>query len=223
MRIKKINLYTDQLEANREFFASNLGLELVLDEQSRFTVRVGWSELSFTYSPEAHNYHYCFLIPSNKIHEALDWMQRRVPILEVEKGEKIQRFESWNAESFYFYDGSGNLAECIARYDLNNRVQKQFSSSDLLAVNEIGFPTKNIEETDRTLSEIIGSLSWKGDLHRFGTHGDQEGLILLPNYKVKKTWFPTDREIRPESFEATLEQQGEETSLAFRKTGIKRV
>jgi len=43
-----------------------------------FTLKIGWSELTFQKSDKEHKYHYCFLIPSNKLNQALEWIEKRI-------------------------------------------------------------------------------------------------------------------------------------------------
>jgi hypothetical protein len=157
-----------------------------------------------------------FLIPANKLIQAMEWMEKRIEIVDIEKGRKTQRFESWNADSFYFYDASGNIAEFIVRHDLNNARNSDFSSSDVLCVNEIGMPTNDVEKTDNLLHDNFGTEFWKGDLKRFGTNGSQEGLFLLPNYTVKDKWFPTSIPVKPAPFEAVIKNNGETYFMMFK-------
>ncbi len=217
MKIKKLKLFTAKLEDEKEFFANNLGFKLVNSGENFFSVKVGWSELMFQSSAVDHNYHYCFLIPSNKLKEALIWMEERVKIIDIEKGRKIQHFESWNADSFYFYDASGNLAECIVRYDLKNETDTPFDVSQMLCVNEIGLPSNNIIKTNESLSKLFKTSFYKGDTERFGTNGDAEGIFLLPNYNVKQNWFPTNQKISLEPFDVQIEHEEHEMSYSFNK------
>ena len=135
-------------------------------------------------------------------------MSKRTEILDIDENEKIQHFNSCNAYSFYFLDGDGNLLECIARYDLNNENDQPFDASGLLCVIEIGMPTDDIKMTGETLEKLIGSHFWKVDMTGFGTHGDQDGLLLLPKLLYKKVWFPTDLTIEPSSFEVSIQNKG---------------
>jgi hypothetical protein len=136
--------------------------------------------------------------------DALKWFEKRIPIISIDNKKSVH-FENWNADSFYFYDGSGNLAECIVRRDLNHHNDHVFNASAILGINEIGLPTKNIERTNNELQKHLQSEPWKGDLSRFGTNGNQEGLFLLPNYERKETWFPSMQRIVPEPFDAIIE------------------
>lgn len=221
MRIKKLILYTHKLEEELNFYSEKLGFEIIENSAHLFTVRIGWSDLTFKKSAIERSYHYCFLIPANQLHHAMEWMEKRLEIIELEGGRKIQNFETWNADSFYFYDASGNIAEFIVRYDLKNESHKGFDISNVLCVNEIGMPTKHIETLNKQLTQEIQTNLWKGDLERFATNGDQEGLFLLPNYLVKDTWFPTDAKIKPEPFEAIVETKGKTYLVEFNNEKLK--
>jgi len=221
MKFKTLKLFTNKLEAELEFYLETLGFELIAQNEKTFTVQTGWTALTFEKSEQAYTYHYCFLIPSNQLGAALRWMQERTEIVEVENGAKIQNFDFWNADSFYFYDASGNIAECIARHDLKNEEEGAFDISKILGVNEIGIPTKDIQKKNQQLEDGLKTKYWKGDLVRFGTNGSLEGIFLLPIYEVKKTWFPTSIEMKPQDFEAVIENEGLEYSVIFKDEQLK--
>ena len=220
MKFKKLTLYTNQLQSEYAFYVEALGFEVLERDPDSFSVKVGWSELSFIQSESAHIYHYCFLIPANKLHEALDWMEKRTEVVDIENGRKTQHFDTWNADSFYFYDGSGNLAEFIVRYDLENEDEDDFSQAMVLGVNEMGMPTTDIEKLNAQLEAELTTRFWKGDRARFGTNGSQEGIFLLPNYKVKNVWFPTSQKLQPEPFEAIIENEGKIYGVEFRNEKV---
>lgn len=205
MKIKELSLFTNNLESEKKFYSKTLGFETIYSSHNQFSLRIGWSQLTFKQSKEYYCYHYCFLIPSNKLLEAMAWMESRTTVLAIENGGKTQRFESWNADSFYFYDASGNIAEFIVRHDLENQIETPFSIEDVLCVNEIGLPTKSIKKTNAHLKKEIGSEFWKGDQANFGTNGSQEGLFLLPNYETRTQWFPTNLRVEPSPFKAVIE------------------
>lgn len=223
MRLEKVLLYTNQLELERTFYTETLGCKIIGQNAHSFTVEIGWTELTFERSEEKHCYHYCFLIPANKLHQALEWMERRHRVVDIENGRKIQNFESWNADSFYFYDGSGNLAECIVRYDLSYQDPADFDFSKVLCVNEIGMPTADVNKINDQIEQDLGTKFWKGDLQRFGTNGDQEGLLLLPNYKLKDTWFPTSLKTKPEPFKAEIVQNGNKYAIEYKDEILKSI
>ncbi|AWV97050.1 VOC family protein [Arcticibacterium luteifluviistationis] len=220
MKIRKLKLFTNKLDSEKAFYAETLGFEIIKKNSNSFTLKIGWSELTFEQSQKEYRYHYCFLIPSNKLEQALEWMEKRVPIIDIEKGKKTQRFESWNADSFYFYDASGNLAEFIVRHELENESKSDFDISHVLCVNEIGMPTNDVRKANNELLEKFGTEFWKGDIERFGTNGSQEGLFLLPNYDIKETWFPTTVKIKAEPFEIQFENNGEFYSMEYKNGEI---
>ena len=79
----------------------------------------------------------------------------------------------------------------------------------------------DIVSINAQLQNEIGTNLWKGDLTRFATNGNQEGIFLLPNYEVKDVWFPTEVRIRPEPFEAIVENKGKEYLVEFERETIK--
>ena len=154
------------------------------------------------------------------LEKAMEWMEKRVPIIDIENGRKTQRFESWNADSFYFYDASENLAEFIVRHDLKNNIKSDFSISNVLCVNEIGMPTNNVEKLNNELKEYFGTKFWKGDIKRFGTNGSQEGMFLLPNYELKEIWFPTYIKLKPVPFQIQIENNEKIFDLEYKDENI---
>ncbi|MFA9388314.1 MAG: VOC family protein [Prolixibacteraceae bacterium] len=221
MKFKKLKLYTNRLESELIFYSETLGFKIKEQSTNSFTVKIGWSEFSFEQSKKEHKYHYCFLIPANQLNQALEWMEKRTEIIEIEPGRKTQKFENWNADSFYFYDASGNIAEFIVRYDLKNSDNANFELSKVLGINEIGMPTCDVKKINDQLQTELKTKFWKGDLNRFGTNGSQEEIFLLPNYELKDIWFPTSIKINPEPFEASIENDGMEYLIEFRNEKLK--
>ncbi len=216
MKFKALKLYTDKLDQEKTFYSDVLGFPLIIESRNSFSVEVGWSVLSFEKSEKQHSYHYCFLIPANKLKEALVWMEKRVRVMAIKDDRKTQNFDSWNADSFYFNDASGNVAEFIVRHDLKNYDLADFDSSRVLGISEMGIPVTDISKINGQLETELDTKFWKGDFERFGTNGSQEGIFLLPNYKVKDTWFPTSAKIIPEPFEAVVENTGKLFRVEFK-------
>ena len=71
MKFKKLKLYTNKLKSELKFYSETLGFEIIEQNEKSFTVKVGWSELSFEKSEKEYKYHYCFLIPENTSNEVL--------------------------------------------------------------------------------------------------------------------------------------------------------
>jgi len=215
MKIKKLTILTNQLQEGKDFFTKTLGLKVYEENDDMFCIQIGWSKLEFKKSDIPFLYHYCFLIPSNRLPDALAWMENRVNILEIENGQRTVNFTEWNADSFYFYDGSGNLAEFIAHHDLENTSNKKFEITDILGINEIGIGTDDVSGVNSFLEETCQTEFWKGDLDRFGTNGSPKGRFLITNYNKKETWFPTQIRIKPSPFEVEIENNGKLYHLEF--------
>lgn len=216
MKIKKLKLFTNHFDAEFKFYSETLGFDLLAQSINSFTVKIGWSELTFERSATEHKYHYCFLIPANQLNNALEWMEKRTEIIVIENGRKTQNWAFWNADSFYFYDASGSIAEFIVRHDLENTIHGDFDLSKVLGINEMGVPTKDIKKINNHLEQELHTKFWTGDLSRFGTNGSHEGVWLLPNYALKDIWFPTQLKITPEPFDAIIENSGKEYKLEYR-------
>lgn len=191
MNIKRLTLFSDNIKAQRHFYEDSLGLSTE-ETFEGFVVKVGNSKLNFIYSKNPYQYHYCFLIPCNQLKAATSWLKKRLDLIPIETGKYNVFFDSWNAESVYFYDGNGNIVEFIARFDLKNEIQVPFKSEHILCLNEIGMVSGDNISLFKKLNESFGVKKWRGSLDRFCAVGNQEGLLLLLNNKVKKTWFPTE-------------------------------
>lgn len=215
MKIRKLHLQTSRFQENKNFYTKCLGLELSEETDDVFTIKIGWTILKFEKSVESCFYHYCFLISPNLFEQALAWIEKRIAIIKMDGVEKIINFKDWNAKSFYFYDGSGNLAEFIAHCDLNDSCHQDFDMSKVLGINEIGIGTHDVERINRFLQENCQTRFWKGDLDRFGTNGSPEGRFIIANYNRKETWFPTDIKITPVQFEVEIENNDQLYKLKY--------
>ncbi len=220
MHIKSLTLYTNQLASEKYFYSQILGCSFLSSSATHFSTQIGSTELIFEKTTQLHRYHYCFLIPKNKLQEAVKWMKQRHQLIEIEEGRWIENFETWNADSIYFYDGSGNIAELIVRYDLDNESEEAFSLASFLNVNEIGMPTRDVEKLNLQL-EKLGSPLWRGDRKRFGVNGTQDGLFLLPNYQIKNSWFPTSLAIQPSPFKAIIEIGNQQFDFMYKNEILK--
>ena len=165
MKIRKLKLFTNKLELEKIFYSKTLGFEIIESNSNSFTLKIGWSHLTFEKTEKIYEYHYCFLIPSNKLEQAMEWMEKRVSIVDIENERKTQRFENWNADSFYFYDASGNIAEFIVRQELDNGIDSNFNISNVLCVNEIGMPTNDVEKTNNDYRQAIENQQLKDEFN----------------------------------------------------------
>ena len=215
MKIRELQLYTNELEKTKSFYTTILAFEPIEETENQFSLQIGWTKLTFVKSDEEHIYHFSFLVDKTLFDDAFVWMKNRVEILNTTEENQIAFFENWNAKSFYFYDGAGNLAEIITHNNLAYENDAEFDQHSILGISEIGLPTTDIEATNRLLEEKTTSKFWKGDFEVFGTNGTDEGKILLPNYLIKTTWFPTNTAIQQHPFELVIESENQKYQINY--------
>jgi catechol-2,3-dioxygenase len=195
MLLQEIKLQTNSVAALFEFYKDVI--ELPVTRNNNFiSIKTGKSQLIFEENSRAERpfYHFAFNIPSNKLDEAFKWLQNKMEILWLDDyNGYIADFKSWNAKSFYFLDPAGNIGELIARFDMNDIEQENFSSKQIRNVSEIGlvFPDATFDrQTNEILSEYqLDYFSKQPPLEHFRAIGDDEGLfIVVPQ---KRNWFST--------------------------------
>lgn len=142
MHILQFELLTGDLPAQKNFYSNILALPTELTS-SGMLVHAGSTEILFTRAPSGFDgaYHFAFNIPQNQYQAARQWVTARIPLLKDKTGKEDFHSDSWNADSVYFPDASGNVLEFIARHSLNNPVDGDFDASNILNVSEIGLPS----------------------------------------------------------------------------------
>jgi len=189
MRIDEVILYTTSINEQRHFYSSILELDLLIDLPNQVSFRIGNSALTFQYRKHVKPSHLAFNIPSNKIQEALSWLQSRLEVIDFE-GKLISDFSNWNAEAIYFYDGDKNILEFIGRKNLNVDSIDNFSSKSIISISEMAIATDNIQSVYNTINAFKGIEIFDGNFERFCALGNDEGLFIVIN-KNKKKWYPT--------------------------------
>jgi hypothetical protein len=149
--------------------------------------------LTFVFKANVTPYHFAFNIPANREVDALIWLKKRVQILPFGH-EEIINFKSWNANAIYFYDKDRNIVEFISRKNLDIPNKKPFSSGSILNISEIGLATTRIEKIYQELNRMQRIEIFDGNFKRFCAAGNDEGMFILVNHKIKK-WFPTNDEV----------------------------
>lgn len=192
MKIEEIILYTKNIDAQKQFYGDLLKFDLLKSSKSEISFKAGKSILTFLYKEEAKPSHIAFNIPSNKIEEALGWLQERVSILPDGK-DLISDFTSWNAQAVYFYDADYNIIEFIARKHINIESNETFNNNSILSISEIGIVTTDIEAIYNALEKLRPIGFFAGNFKRFCALGNDEGLFILINKTIKK-WHPTQEE-----------------------------
>lgn len=198
MKIKELILYTQNLDAQIEFYSNVLEFELLHKSKTGCSFTLGNSILSFKIHENAAPYHFAFNIYSNMEREAFSWLKERVDILPF-NGEEIVNFESWNAKALYFYDSDMNIVEFIARKNLKKNSNLPFSSHSILNISEIGIPSSTMRKTYNEINILRPIKLYSGDFDRFGALGNEEGMFILAN-PIRKKWFPNDDNIHQSDF-----------------------
>jgi len=196
-RILHLDLVTaTSLNELKKFYTALIGLPLISEQTDRFTVQAGETTISFikTNAKEtAPFYHFAFNIPENKILKAREWQLKRTALsatpsqlVDENYPKDIRHFQHWNAHSVFFWDPAGNLVEYIARHDLKNKSDGEFSSKDLLCVSEIAFL---VQDTGAIADELKSSFKlnqYRGGDVNFRAIGDENGLLLV--MKKGRVW-----------------------------------
>ena len=196
-RILHLDLVTGtSLTELKKFYTSLLELPLVSEQADRFTIRTGETTIRFIKTNEKYAapfYHFAFNIPENKILKAREWQLKRTALsatpsqlIDSAYPKDIRHFQHWNAHSVFFWDPAGNLVEYIARHDLKNSAEGEFSSKDLLCASEVAFI---VNDTEIIADEIRSSFNlnqYKGGDENFRAIGDENGLLLV--IKKGRVW-----------------------------------
>jgi catechol 2,3-dioxygenase-like lactoylglutathione lyase family enzyme len=189
MDIRRLELLSADLEAQRNFYEDVLELPVRLDEPV-LAVQAGRSRLFFTHVPEFDGaYHFAFNIPTNQFEAAKTWISSRIPLLRDENGHDEFHSENWNSSSVYFNDPAGNVLEFIARHNLKNEINEDFNSKQILNVSEIGLPSEDVVGlADKICKRLDVSVFRQEPNESFTPVGDDNGLIIIP---VKgRIWIP---------------------------------
>ena len=190
MNIQKLELLSVDMLAQRDFYVNILELPAELGS-SGLLVQGGKTEILFEQAPSDFTgaYHFAFNIPENQFRSAKNWLTSRTSILHDKSGKEDFESKSWNSDSIYFLDAAGNVLEFIARHTLQNGVEGDFNSRQILNVSEIGLPSENVIEFANELGARLGLSVYKQEPNAtFTPLGDEDGLLILP--VEDRIWMP---------------------------------
>ena len=190
MNIRKLELLTVDLQAQKDFYTGILELPAELSSSS-LTVQAGETEILFTQAASDFKgaYHFAFNIPENQYQNAKDWITGRLSLLRDTTGKEDFHSRTWDSDSVYFLDPAGNVLEFIARHTQQNAVVGDFDSRRVLNVSEIGLPSEDVIGLADELTSRLGLSVYKQvpDEH-FTPVGDENGLLILPIRD--RIWMP---------------------------------
>jgi catechol-2,3-dioxygenase len=190
MKILELQLLTDNLEAQKAFYGSVLGLPIFESGMEHLVLQVGSSRLKFTQqSGFSGCYHVAFDIPENQLEQAKIWLESRVALIADTDGTKVFESENWNANQIYFRDLQGNILELIARHEFAIASQTEFSSASLLNISEIGLACDSVPVVVKWLEQHLNLEVYKSSSDTFAPVGDAHGLLIL--VQNTREWFPS--------------------------------
>ncbi|MCM3630645.1 hypothetical protein M3194_25260 [Paenibacillus glycanilyticus] len=201
MIIQHLELYTHVLEEQKSFYARVLGMPITKETADSFTVRAGYTRLTFKRANERRIYHFAVNVEENKLDSAVGYLKARIPLLS-DGAQEIFRFEDWNAHACYFYDAAGNIVEFIARHNLASHSPGAFSIQDLMGISELGMAVEAVADTVRYCSEELGLAPWRGNGTTFQPVGDEHGLFIVATQD--RAWFPTQDRAEAAPFSITI-------------------
>lgn len=147
---KSITLHTNKLIDMRHFYLTVLEFPTLKTSVDSFTIKVGESSLTFLASKKPASYHFAFNIPGNQIQLAKNWLKGKVP-LNLENGKDELYYESFDADTIYFEDPSGNVVELIGRR--SQKGETCFSVASIVNISEISITTPFVEESAEKLGD----------------------------------------------------------------------
>lgn len=207
VEIRHTRLRANNLAEQAAYYRDVLMLPV---EASDASVRVtaGASVIEFVPGDPAQKpfYHFAFTIPENQLESALAWLEPRCSILNIrDTPEKIMRFKSWNAESFYFNDPAGNILEFIVHHDLANGVPGPFDAKHILWQSEIGLVVPDVPAAEKQIADTLGLRYYIDHALVFAPIGDARGLLIV--VKKDRVWLPT-LDVHADVFPAEVELAG---------------
>jgi catechol-2,3-dioxygenase len=203
MRILEVVLQSCDISRQHRFYHDLFHLPLIEDKPQRVTFRAGHTDITFEQADSALPdtiYHYAFNIPQNQLEPARDWLAARV----AGTVSEVYDFTDWNAHAFYFRDGNGNIAEFIARHNLDNAAEEPFAAQSIVGISEIGLATPDVIQTVTNLERDLGIPVWRGaGSDAFSAVGDEHGLFIVVN--TGRKWLDTDTAAAPLPTRVTIE------------------
>lgn len=190
--ILRLDLQTTPLDDMRRFYTETLLLPLRNSSPDAFTLHAGDTLLTFSRADRDPYYHFAFNIPENMLHSAMVWTRARLPLLRRPDGRDVYDFVSWNAHAFYFLDPAGNVVEFIARHDLRNARDGDFSQRDILHASEIGIVVDDVPSAARAARDSLALDRFRGSSGAdFTAVGDDHALLIF--VRAGRNWNAIDR------------------------------
>lgn len=179
--ILRLRLETCKLVELRSFYTRVLEFRVLAESDRSMTLRAGGTEITFAAVDTGEPfYHVAFNIPENMLAASKRWLAPRCPIVTRPDGSDEYFFPTWNAHSIYFLDPAGNILEFIARHNLPNARDGEFSARDILHASEIALVVDDVRRTVRAAHDELGlSLFGGTNSEEFAAVGDDHRLLII--------------------------------------------
>lgn len=190
MNILELELLTGDLEVQKAFYGSILGLPMLESDAQHLVFQVGSSCLKLTLQTGfSGQYHFAFDVPENQLEAAKTWLESRAELIADTNGDLVFGGGDWNSDAVYFSDPHGNILELIARHDLENASQTEFSSASIVNISEIGLASDNVPDVLKWLERHLQLEIYKSSSDTFAPVGNAHGLLIL--VQNAREWFPS--------------------------------
>ncbi len=224
MELRKLKLYSKDISAQFDFYKNVLGFEVDFFDKNKISISAGKTQLIFEEEKQSNFiYHFAFLIPNQKLDQAIIFLEKKGIELLKREGEKIIYFgtkENHTGRAIYFFDEDGNIAEFIERASLELEAENDFNIHQVIKINEIGMPVDDPMEVSRQLInqykiQLI-------DLHHLNDSfcwvGDYNGVFIV--VKNGRNWLPTKLAAQSNGFWVEFESSEKIYEMKFKNGSI---
>lgn len=192
MHIKKLTLYTANLQETKLFYTQKLELPLLSETDDSIDLKAGSTILHFKTTTDASPfYHIAFTIAENMLEESTAFIRNKELAILPYEGNIHVDFPNWNAKSLYFHDNNDSILEFIVRYDLQYTAPLPFNAKAIASVSEIGIVVDDVTTVaNRLKNDHHIPFFSKGPVRDdFTVMGDDHGLLLV--CATGRGWLPT--------------------------------
>lgn len=191
--IRELVLECKDLALVKDFWVNRMGMELLAQNATSFSVRIGTSKLKFVRHPGNASpfYHFAVNIPENQIEQAFEWIRERAQVIRQDgTGAEIIHKPLFNAHSLFFHDPAGNVVELTARHVLTNTLEGTFTKNMLLKISEVSIITKNTRECAELMTAQLGVREFERSTTGYKPIGGAEGILAF--VVTGKTFLPSE-------------------------------
>lgn len=224
MEIQQLKLFSKDISAQYHFYKNILSFDVDFFGENKIAFQAGNTQLIFEEKPGCNFiYHFAFLIPNQKIEEAILFLEKKGIELLEKDGEQIVYFgtkENYTGRAIYFFDEDGNIAEFIERPTLNHQAQTRFQLNQIIKINEIGIPVDvPLSFSNKLIKDYKIQVVDNGIMREdFCWVGDYDGVFIV--VKNGRHWLPTELPARSNDCWVKFESQGNIYEMEFKDGNV---